>query len=219
MLINIDNFLLNNSNTLTNIPNINPSLKEIMYPFCLNQSVNIVKYKNVHTVELIECENFFIYNIDTQLKDIISNIQCNCDHVVILNGGYPSYVNQLDTIALDTVDLTLPLCNIKSSINIKVYLKKINSINLEISYDVYTLSDTIRENLMRERIINNQNNIFCCGSIFGIYDNNTDHNCHIISQQNLQKRLYNNPISSNSNSLRLSIIKELRRQCKKYLYI
>lgn len=152
--ISIDEFIANIPNEeLIILEKENPPANEIFMPFVDNPMLNAVKYtmrsNNIFVNPLTHKKTF---EFPKYCSDIITNIKCADNTILLLNGKQ---------MKCNVSNLTLPLFNMiytKSALEVVSYN--------DIVYDVYLLSDTYRNKLRKKQLVNKEKLRFYAGSTY-----------------------------------------------------
>lgn len=152
--IDIDEFIANiPENELYIIESINPTADIVFMYFVENPKLNAVKYtmqsKNIIIDPLTKKQYF---EFPRYCVDVITNIQCNDDTILLLNK---------QPMKCNIRNLTLPVVNMQyTSSRLEIVSDH------EITYDVYLLSDELRDKLRKKRVINSENMMFFAGGTY-----------------------------------------------------
>lgn len=153
-IISIDEFIANiPDDELLIISDINPSIDIIFAAFVEDPKLNAVKYtmqsKNI-IIDPLTHKKYF--EIPRYCVDIITNIRCNNDTIFLLN-------NQIRPCNISK--LTLPIANMQyTTSKLEVVSEH------DIIYDAYLLSDNLRDQLRKKRVINSENMLFYGGGAY-----------------------------------------------------
>lgn len=151
--ISINEFLANiPENELLIIEQENPPVDIIFMSFVENPKLNAVKYT-------MKSKNIFInkvsyFEFPRYYADIITNIRCCNDTILLLNNK---------PIKCNISNLTLPIINMKY-ISSKLEIAS----DGDIVYDAYLLSDELRNQLIKKRIISDDIMFFAGGIYYRI---------------------------------------------------
>lgn len=146
--ISIDEFLLNiPENEILIIDNENPIIDNIITAFIENPKLNAIKYTvKTKNIFIDKITKMYYYKFPRYYVDIITNIR-SIDNTILLLNNRP--------IKCNINNLTLPIINMQYTTS----KLEITSNNV-ILYDVYILSNNLRDKIRKKTIINNENMIF-----------------------------------------------------------
>ena len=153
-IINIDDFISQiPDNELLVVSDINPPADVLFMAFIENPELNAIKYtmqsKNI-VVDPLTRNKYFEF--PSYCVDIITNIRCSNDAIFLLN----KQVRQCNISKL-----TLPIVNMQyTSSRLEVVSEH------DITYDAYLLSDKLRDQLRKKRVINSEHMMFYAGGAY-----------------------------------------------------
>ncbi len=152
--IDIDSFILSiPSDEIIIIEKENPPADQVFMPFVENSKLNAVKYtirsKNIYD----SMTKKYYFEFPRYCTDIVTNIRCD-DNVLVINKK---------EINCNIQNLSLPI------FNMTYVISKLESyFNDYIIYDAYLLSDQLRNQIRKKRLINNENLMFFAGGCYQI---------------------------------------------------
>lgn len=154
IMISIDDFIANiPDDELLTIKKENPTADVIFMAFIENPKLNAIKYtmksRNI-IIDPLTKKHYFEFS--RYCADVITNIRCKDDTILLLN-------KQPMKCKIDK--LTLPVVNMQyTSSRLELVSEH------DITYDVYLLSDTLREQLRKKRVTNTEGMMFFAGGVY-----------------------------------------------------
>lgn len=131
-----------------------PSSDYILETFIKNPKLNAIKYTTKSKRIVINPDNNNYLECPKIYTDIITNIRCNDDAIVLIDKK---------PINCNISKLTIPVVNMKYTTSRLEIVSEHN-----ILFDSYVLSDTLREFFRKKRVTNCENMIFHTGSVHSL---------------------------------------------------
>jgi hypothetical protein len=144
-----------------------PSSKMVNSKHNININEPFENNKNIIYDKLSEC---YYYNLSFnknkyKVLDVITNIKCNYELSKIF------FLYNLE-IKCDINKVTLPLVSMYyTPINFLIKIDKQDNINIDLSFDAYTIRTSYLMNFAcQSKIVNDKNLVFCNGLFIGYYN-------------------------------------------------
>jgi hypothetical protein len=162
-MIDIDNYLLalDKKNILNTDIYDDILLSFLYYPDIIAIKYNHSVIKDISDYKSDCINNCFIYELPKAYTDIINNIRCFINDVLIPLNNIKIYINDgKNEYTYDIDDLTIPICNIiYNSIYLLILVPYIDG-NIKITYDQFLLPLDKRSELRKHEIINKKGIIY-----------------------------------------------------------